>query len=163
MNPTLLFLQSPDLEAFRRGIESEGGAFSFMSADMIDLGKAYFLKYPDRAEGRNMEEVRLGYTLVRIAIVEKIIACLPPPRRERYRRLFEDVGRAVEESEALVRDLGADAYIEDYETLAKALVEVKSAIDEIPKGMIKERFVGGISNLFNILYLLNPLRGNPRT
>lgn len=154
MNLTLLFLQSRDLEAFRRGIEADGGSFSFTSADMIELGEAYFRKYPDRAEGRNMEEVRLGYALVRIAIVEKITASLPAGRRERYRRFFEDVARAVAESDALVRDFGAAAFMEDYETLAGALTEVKTVIDEIPKGMIKERFVGGISNLFNILYIL---------
>jgi hypothetical protein len=34
------------------------------------------------------------------------------------------------------------------------LSALRAAIDEIPKGSIKERFVGGISHLYNVLYVV---------
>jgi len=46
--------------------------------------------------------------------------------------------------------------IEDYRTtVGRNLDGVRGLIDELPRGMIKERFVGGISKFYNELYLLN--------
>ncbi|HQK07583.1 MAG TPA: hypothetical protein PLR54_07940, partial [Spirochaetota bacterium] len=39
-------------------------------------------------------------------------------------------------------------------TINTRLEEYNRIIDLLPKGMIKERFVGGITNLFNIAYLI---------
>ena len=39
-------------------------------------------------------------------------------------------------------------------TIQKRLEEYHFKVDSLPKGMIKERFVGGITNLFNIAYLI---------
>ena len=60
---------------------------------MIELGAAYFERFPDRTRDRNADEVRLGYALVRVAIIEKAVLAVDPARRDAYRTMFDDVVR----------------------------------------------------------------------
>jgi hypothetical protein len=152
-SPVDIFLSAEDAGSFRRSIRALDGEFDFDSAAMIALGTAYFKKHPDRGHDRNMEEVRLGYELVRICAVEKMIRKIPADRRELYRTVLSNaaaVGPAVAELHA---SIGAEGLAEDHAQLGAALDDIKRTIDEIPKGMIKERFVGGVTALFNILYV----------
>jgi len=149
-----VFLREKDLESFRNAVVALDGGFPFTSADMISLGEAYFKKYPDRTHDRNMEDVRLGYEIVRIAVIEKAVAGFDVFRKEAYRTILGDVAKVASTVAALYRSSGTASLSEDCGVLRSALETIKLTIDEIPKGMIKERFVGGISNLFNILYVL---------
>lgn len=155
-----LFRRENDPESFRRAVVALGGDFPFGSADMIELGTAYFERYPDRARDRNAAEIRLGYAVARAALIEKAVLAVDPARRETYRAMLEDVAQVGPSVAALLAASGRDTVRTDHQALAAALAGLKATIDEIPKGMIKERFVGGISNLFNILYFLEmKLRG----
>lgn len=149
-----IFRREPDLPAFRRAVAALGGEFPFASADMIDLGNAYFERYPDRASDRNSEEVRVGYAVVRAAVIEKAVAGLDAGRRAAFREMLDDVARVGPAVAELAAAAGPGALAADIERLAAALAALKATMDEIPKGMVKERFVGGISNLFNILYVI---------
>lgn len=153
VSPVGIFLSAKDVGSFRRSIRALDGEFDFDSAAMIALGAAYFEKYPDRGQDRNLDEVRLGYELVRICVIEKMIRGLPAGRKELYRAALSDaaaIGLAVD---GLYRSIGADGLAADHRLLSAVLENTKRTIDEIPKGMIKERFVGGVTALFNILYV----------
>jgi hypothetical protein len=149
-----IFRRGKDLEAFRRAVLELQGSFSFTTADMIDLGRAYLERFPDREQDRNAEEVRLGYAIVRTAMIEKAVLAVDPPRRNAYRSIFSNIDRLAAEAEALVDSAGLGVIQADHDALAAALACLRSAIEEIPKGMIRERFIGGISYFFNILYAL---------
>jgi len=153
-SPASIFVRSKALEPFRAAILALDGDFPFAAPDMIALGQAYFEAFPDRTHDRNPEEVRLGYALVRVCIIEKTVLAVGPERRETYRTVFNDVARAGPALEPLIAGAGREALSRDCDALSAALEDIKAVIDEIPKGMVKERFVGGISNLFNILYVL---------
>jgi len=153
-NLTELIRREPDLASFRRAVAALGGDFPLSSADMIELGTAYFERFPDRVHDRNAEEVRFGYAIVRAAVIEKAILGLAPERRPAFREMLEDVSRVGPAVEGLLGSAGPEMLAADIERLSAALAALRATIDEIPKGMIKERFIGGISNLFNILYVI---------
>ncbi len=162
MSPSLaeIFRREGDLASYRRAVVALGGDFPFGSADMIELGAVYFERYPDRTQGRDAAEVRLGYALARVALIEKTVLAVDPARRDAYRTVLDDVVKVGPTLEALLASFGRAALQADHRALAAALTALKAAIDDIPKGLIKERFVGGISNIFNIMYVIDmKLRG----
>jgi hypothetical protein len=148
-----LFRRGKDLESFRRAVLELEGRFPFTSADMIELGMAYLERFPDREQGRNAEEVRLGYAIVRTALLEKAVLAVAPSRRNAYRTIFGDPDGIICETNGLVASAGLEIILADHAALAAALAALRTAIEEIPKGMIRERFIGGISYFFNILYV----------
>ena len=155
-----LFRRESDPEAFRRAVIALGGDFPFASGDMVALGAAYFERYPDRARERNTPEVLVGYAVARAALIEKAVLAVPPARRDAYRAMLADVARVGPGLEELERTAGRADLAADHAALGTALARLMAVIDEVPKGPIKERFVGGISNLFNILYVIGSrLRG----
>ncbi|MBN1531543.1 MAG: hypothetical protein JXA20_02670 [Spirochaetes bacterium] len=149
-----IFSASRDVDAFKESVISLQGDFDFSSGSMIELGTVYFNRYPDRFSNRNTEEVLLGYAVVRICIVEKLLYGISGDRKNLYRELFSDVSAAERVVKGLIGLAGNDAVLKEYVSLSSGLQRIKETIDEIPRGMIKERFIGGISNLFNILYVL---------
>ena len=148
-----IFRRGKGLDAFRRAVLELEGCFPFTSADMIELGMAYLERFPDREQDRNSEEVRLGYAIVRTALLEKAVLAVDPPRRNAYRAIFSDLDRIARETDGLVASAGLKVIQDDHAALAAALAGLRAAIEEIPKGMIRERFIGGISYFFNILYV----------
>jgi hypothetical protein len=153
VSPVGIFLSAKDVGSFRRSVRALDGEFDFDSAAMIALGTAYFEKYPDRGQDRNLDEVRLGYELVRICAIEKMVRGLPAGRKELYRAALSDAAAIGSAVDGLCASIGADGLAADHALLSTALENIKKNIDEIPKGMIKERFVGGVTALFNILYV----------
>ena len=150
-----LFRREPDAGAFRGAVRALDGAFPLESADMIALGEAYFERYPDRARDRNAAEVLIGYAVTRAALIEKAVLVVPRSRRDAYRAMLDDVSRVGPSVEALAASDGRAALRADHEALKAAFDGLKAVIDDIPKGLVKERFVGGISNLYNILYVID--------
>ena len=153
VSPVDIFLAAADVELFRRAMTALDGEFDFDSAAMIALGTAYFEKYPDRGHDRKMEEVRLGYELVRICAIEKMVRAVPAARRGLYRTALSSAAAVGPAAGELVLSIGADGLAADLALLTASLESIKRAIDEIPKGMIRERFAGGVSALFNLLYV----------
>ena len=152
--PADIFRRSSDLESFRRELTALDGEFEFASPDMIALGEAYFERHPDRSVGRDAAAVLLGYSLVRVCTVEKVIRGLSPAGRRFYRAALQDVTRVGPLVEERRTSESPGELRREAEAVAAALDEVKRTIEEIPKGMIRERFIGGISNLYNILYVV---------
>jgi hypothetical protein len=148
-----LFLEN-DIEGFRKAVTSLCGDFSFGSEDMIALGEVYFQKYPDRFSNRNSEEVTLGYEMVRICIAEKAVNSVHPDRRGHYRAAFMNVSAVQGAAASLLAGRDPVSCLDEIEGVSTRLNSIKDIIDEIPKGMIKERFVGGITHLFNVVYLM---------
>jgi len=152
--PAEIFRRNSELESFRRDLTSLDGEFDFASPDMIALGEAYFERHPDRSVGRDTPAVLLGYALVRVCVIETVIRDLAPAGRRFYRAALQDVSRVgpiIEERRLLE---SPDELRREAEAVAVALDAIKRTIEEIPKGMIRERFIGGISNLYNILYIV---------
>jgi len=154
-SPAEIFRRETDLESFRAAVTSLGGEFDFAAPDMIALGEAYFERHPERSVGRDTAGVLLGYALVRICVIEKVIRDLPPASRLFYRAVFQDVSRVGPGIEARRPGEDTAGLRREAEAVLAALDAVKRTIEEIPKGMIRERFIGGISNLYNILYVVN--------
>jgi len=158
-SPAEIFDRVPDAASFRREIRRLDGDFPFDSGAMIRLGEAYFRRFPDSPSARNLDEVRLGYALVRVCAVEKLVRGMSPDLRDAYRAAFEDPGRAAGVVAARRAVAGPEAPAGDIDALAAGLAVLKTTVDEIPRGMIKERFMGGLSTLFNILYVLRIAAG----
>ena len=150
-----IFRREKDIESFRRAVVALGGDFPFGKAEMIELGQAYFERFPDRPRDRNPAEVLLGYAAARVALIEKALLAVDASRREAYRAMLHDVAQVGPSLEALRGEFAPEVLLADHAALTAALTALQAAIDEIPKGLIKERFVGGISNIFNILYVIS--------
>ncbi len=152
-----IFRLHPDLEAFFQEVLRLGGQFSLSRDDMEALGQAYFEKYPEKFVRRNLEEVRLGYRLTRFCLLEKALAGMPEETKEFFRMAFD---RPETIAGQMTQSLAPEVLPElvyGFEQLQTALTELKAAVDELPRGMIKERFLGGLSTLFNVSYLLKIL------
>ena len=150
-----LFKECGDIEAFKDAVIKMNGDFDFGHERMIDLGAAYLEKYPDQFSKRNMDEVHIGYNVVRLCIIEKIIKDIDVKKKEAYRNILKNFSGSQMVLDNLIRTEGCGSIAKDYEDMAAAVHIISSVIDEIPKGMIKERFIGGVTNILNILYLLN--------
>jgi hypothetical protein len=155
--PADLFRRFPAPDDFARALRALAGDFPFDTEAMTALGRAYFETHPDAAAGRDLESVRLGYTLVRICSVERAVRALAPEGRDFYRTAFDQPSRIRELVEARIGGGGAgaaDSLKAELAAVGQALDAIRADIEAIPKGMIKERFVGGISLLTNGLYLV---------
>jgi hypothetical protein len=54
-----------------------------------------------------------------------------------------------------VKDIGIEETESIKYTIERNLDRVRGIIEGLPRGMTKERFVGGISKFYNEMYLLN--------
>ncbi|GEM_PF-276145 len=156
--PADLFRQFPDPRDFSRAVRGQDGDFAFDAPAMADLGRAYFEVHPDTAAGRDLEGVRIGYALVRACSIERMVQALPTEGKEFFRTSLEQPARI---RELIAARLGtgpagesAAALRVELESVGAALDAIRAEIELLPKGMIKERFVGGISLLTNGLYLI---------
>ena len=89
--------------------------------------------------------------------MEKILDGLDGVARGPYREMLSDVARMEGLVEGLCRSHGSERVERDVGVIARNLDRVKETIDSLPRGMIKERFVGGISSFYNNLYLVKQL------
>jgi hypothetical protein len=122
---------------------------------MLQLGTIYFIRYPDTSDDRNMENIRTGYRIVRVCVLEKILCDIDARYRDSVRTLLEDLSRMNDVLANLVKKIGIEETENFIFIIERNLDRVRGMIDELPRGMTKERFVGGISKYYNILYLVN--------
>jgi hypothetical protein len=155
MTPTIAetYLRAPEPDDFRAAVQSLDGRFRFGAEEMSALGRAYFERHPDRAADRDLDAVRLGYTLVRIVVGEVLVRGLDPGLKDFFRAVFQDAASAAALTEGQ-RAADPAALNRGLESVGAAFEAVKAEIELIPKGLIKERFVGGISHLSNVLFLV---------
>lgn len=153
-SPAEVFTRNPDIGAFRKTLISLDGDFPFSTQDMIRLGETYLKRFPERYHDRDMSAVHLGYALVRICVVEKMVGSFPAETKALFRKALQDVAHVpAAMTEIAARD-GLEEAKRAVSQLGAVLDAVRTDIEGIPKGMIKERFMGGISYLFNVLYLM---------
>jgi hypothetical protein len=149
-----IFEKNKDVESFRKEVIKLEGSFSFTAEDMQKIGNTYLEIYPDSISNRNAEQVQIGYKIVRICVLEKIIRDFPFEMKNLYRAVFlnpADASNVVLKMVIAVGHAGVSGY---YDTFSSRLNEMKTVIDLIPKGMVKERYIGGITNLYNVLYII---------
>jgi len=149
-----LFREYPDFDEFKRKVRDLRGAFGFGQDDMVEIGEAYFERYPDCFSNRNCSDVTLGYKLVRLCVIEKMVEPLPEGSQETCREMLHDLGRIEAGVARIIQAGGAGNARESLAAMASCLREIQETIDTLPTGMIKERFVGGVSYIHNIMYLL---------
>ncbi|MGB4704257.1 MAG: hypothetical protein WBI18_04175 [Candidatus Saccharicenans sp.] len=149
-----IFRLYPGLDDFVREVMQLEGQFDLSRSEMEALGQAYFEKHPERYVQRNLDEVRIGYQLTRFCLLERAMAGLPPEVKDFFRQAFDrpdSISRLLEEKSSGLSSRELSAW---FESLQTKLNELKATVDELPKGMIKERFLGGLSTIFNVCYLL---------
>lgn len=150
---TDLFKNSPDIESFKKAVIKLDGDFSFDENEMLSLGTAYLDRYPDRRKNRNSDEVRLGYTIARICIVENLIEGFSNQEKDSLRRGFHKLEELGETARFISSSRDREETVILISLLTKKLDQINKLISTLPKGLIRERFTGAISTLFNSLYL----------
>jgi hypothetical protein len=155
MTPAEILSASKDFEDFKTRILALKGDFPFSPEEMIDLGRIYFLRYPDTSDNRNMYNISTGYRIVRVCILEKVLLDIDDGHRAMIHDMLDDMTLIDATLDRLHKEMGMEG-IEEYRSIvSKNLDRIKSTIDDLPRGMIKERFIGGISKFYNEMYLIN--------
>lgn len=155
IRPAEILEAANDFEDFHNVIISLDGNFPFGPDEMMELGRVYFVRYPDSSVDRNMENIRIGYRIVRVCMLEKILQGIDSRHRYMVRDMLDNMLLMEDILKRLVREIGMEAFEEYRRTVTRNLDGIKRVIEELPRGMIKERFVGGISKFYNEMYLLN--------
>ena len=148
-----LFTISPDYESFKNSLINLKGNFSFEVDDMVNLGEAYFEKYPDNFNSSTAEEIHIGYRIARICLIEKILKEIPQERKYYYRKMYYKSAEINSIVDHIIKKYGKETVFDDYLLIITNLDVLYLKIRSIPTSMIKERYTGGISIFFNIAYL----------
>lgn len=151
-----LFSSCGSIDDFRNKVLLCDGDFGFDLEDMISLGNAYISQYPQCLDSTQycQELAYAGYTMVRICIVEKILCGLDPQAKNTFRDMISHIDRIEQSIASLVSSLGYETVCLQYTAVNEKLSVLQSMIEQIPRGIIKERFSGGISSILNIMYLI---------
>ncbi|TFH40000.1 MAG: hypothetical protein E4G96_08295 [Chrysiogenales bacterium] len=160
--PAEILESTSTIDEFRDAILGTGGNFPFARIEMERLGEVYFIRYPDSSMERNMDNIRIGYRMVRICVLEKILEGVDPGHRGAFREMLGNVASMETSFAGLERKIGAGGIEECVRVIGENLERVKSEIDSLSRGMIKERFVGGISSFYNNMYLVKQLLNGRR-
>ncbi len=99
-------------------------------------------------------QVQIGYRVVRICVVEVIIHEVNELLRKSCRELLSNIASINLLTEKMISAYGYDEIYQAYLNMDRKVREIKELIDTMPVGVIKERFIGGISVFYNILYLM---------
>ena len=143
-----------DPESFRESLLGLDGEFDFGMDSMVSLGEVYCELYPDSVSHGDSAQVQIGYKIVRISIVEVILKNLDRELKRRYREMFANISSIKENMAEIVSMLGIDEAVRIHKELDRGIKELKSEIDLMESSIIKERFTGGITVFYNILYLM---------
>ena len=151
-----LFSSCSSIDDFRNEVLSCDGDFRFELEDMVSLGKSYVEKYPQCLDSTKycQELAYTGYTMVRICIVEKILCGLDPQVKNTFRDMISHIDRIETLTAVLVAHHGREMVQGQYAAVNENLGALQAMIEQIPRGIIKERFSGGISSILNIMYLI---------
>lgn len=143
-----------DPEKFRKALIKLDGQFEFNVDSMTALGEVYCKLYPDSVTHADSIQVQIGYRIVRIAITENILRDLDRDIKKLFREMFEKISTINDNMEKIVSEYGLEDAQNIYKGLDSRIKELKSDIDSMGNSVIKERYTGGISLFYNILYLI---------
>ena len=146
--------ENVDAENFKAALSGKGGSFEFNTDAMVEFGETYCSLYPESLTHSDSAGVVTGYRLVRICVLEILITQIPADLREDYRKMFADVHSINSVIPDITAAIGIEKAFEIHNTLDETIKKIKSDIDFMPHSVSKERFIGGISVFFNILYLM---------
>jgi hypothetical protein len=149
-----IFEKTSNLDEFTDAVIRLEGDFKFKREDMTGLMSAYFERHPDRNSDRNSVEVLLGYKIARVCIIERLINGMDQENKQLFRKIFNDISAIDQAVDKLISSSGFKTSLAIHENISKELNSINDVIDTLPFGMIKERYIGGISNIYNIMYLL---------
>ncbi len=155
MTPAEVLSSAVDYEDFKEKILALRGDFPFDARDMLDLGRVYFIRYPDTSDSRNMYNISTGYRIVRLCVLEKVLLDIDKAHRPLIHDMLDDMTRIEPVLERLFGEVGAEGLDAYRSTVSRSLDRIKAVIDELPRCMIKERFIGGISKFYNEMYLVS--------
>lgn len=146
--------QHSDVESFRTAMTGLGKDLDYNAESFLEFGETYCTLYPEALTQSDSEGVVAGYRLVRICIIEILVSIIPENLQDYYRKMFTDVNSINSVLTDLEASVTGEEKMKIHLALEKLLNEVKFQIDLMPNGIPKERFIGGISVFFNILYLM---------
>jgi len=144
--------KDPDL--FRECLVKLNGEFDFSRDSMIRLGEVYCDLYPDSVSHTDSAQVQIGYRIVRISIVEVLVRNMDSELKRRYREMFTKITSINDHLAEIVSMLGFDEAVRIHKGIDQGIKELKIEIDRMENSIIKERFTGGITVFYNILYLM---------
>lgn len=144
--------KDPDL--FRESLLKVNGEFDFGMESMVSLGEVYCELYPDSVSHGDSAQVQIGYRIVRISIVEVLVRNMDNELKRRYREMFTNISSIKEQMAEIVSTLGMDEAVRMHKEIDSRIKGLKVEIDHMESSIIKERFTGGITVFYNILYLM---------
>ncbi len=147
--------ENVDAENFKAALSGKGGCFEFNTDVMVEFGETYCSLYPESLTHSDSAGVVTGYRLVRICVVEILMNEIPDDLREFYRKMFADVHSINSIMSDVIAAAGVEKARDIHKSLDTVIKNIKADIDLMPQSVSKERFIGGISVFFNILYLMN--------
>jgi hypothetical protein len=143
-----------DPELFRESLLQIDGRFDFGLESMVSLGEVYCVLYPDSVSHADSAQVQIGYRIVRISIVEVLVRDMDNELKRRYREMFNNISCIKDQLAEIVSMLGIDEAVRIHKGLDSRIKGLKAEIDLMESSIIKERFTGGITVFYNILYLM---------
>jgi len=143
-----------DPELFRESLLKADGDFDFGIDSMMQLGEVYCDLYPDSVSHTDSAQVQIGYRIVRISIAEVLVRDMDSELKRRYREMFFNIACIKDQLAKIVAMLGSDEAVSIHHRLDCRIKELKCEIDRMDSSIIKERFTGGITVFYNILYLM---------
>lgn len=143
-----------DPEHFRESLVKLDGKFDFSVDSMTALGEVYCKLYPDSVNHGNPAHVLIGYSIVRIAIIEHILRDMEGSIKMLFREMFNNISSIDSNMAEMVSILGLEEARRIYMKIDGRIRELKSDIDSMANSVIKERYTGGITLFYNILYLM---------
>lgn len=155
--------ETADPDRFRDSLQRLDGEFDFSPDTMMSLGEVYCSLYPESVSHGDSAQVQAGYRIVRIAIIEFILKGMEPALKKMYREMFTSVPSINGHLSEICRLKGAEEALRIHNQLDFKIRELKSEIDSIENSVIKERFTGGITLFYNVLYLMKRGLGTAQT
>jgi hypothetical protein len=141
-------------EKYAEAIQSFDGDFIFDSDTMMEFGEVYCSLYPESVNHGDSVQVVTGYKLVRITIIEYILAGVDSKLKPYYREMLISASGVAKYLSEVLAVAGRESTVDTYKSLDIKVKDIKSVIDTLPNSVIKERFTGGVSVFYNTLYLI---------
>ncbi len=150
-----LFQKHSAIQEFKDALVALDSSFPFEREDMLKLGQVYCERYPESYSKRNTQHVQVGYFMARLCIIEKALADIPAQHRNAYRQIFYDLDGIESKIDHLIQGLGCEQVAYEFVTITGRIKDLEMIIDSLPRGMIKEKFIGGLSVIYNVVYLFH--------
>lgn len=144
--------KDPDL--YRESLIKINGGFDFGIDSMIGLGEVYCSLYPDSVSHGDSAQVQIGYRIVRISIVEYLLRGMEGDLKQKYREMFTNIQTISGHLADIISDIGMEETVKIHKRLDSEIKKIKGDIDLMENSVIKERFTGGVTVFYNIIYLM---------